>query len=249
MGSINNIKISVRNVSFYYNAEPVLDSISLDIVKNSITSITGPSGQGKSSFLMVLNRLWENIEGARVDGRVRIDFGRGFEDIYQKKISLPRLRQKVGMVFQSPNPLPMSIYKNVAFPLKLIGEKDRSRVSQKVKQALENACLWDEVKDRLQDDAGALSGGQQQRLCIARSLVLEPQVLLLDEPTSSLDENSVKAIEELLVKLKSNCTIIMVSHYMDQVKRIADQQFVMADKKLTLQETFSAQSRKRRGEQ
>ncbi len=230
----NKIKIKVRNISFYYSDNIVLEDINVDINQNSITSITGPSGQGKSSFLKTLNRLWESIDGVKVKGKVKINFGNGFEDVYRKNYSLPNLRQKVGMVFQTPNPLPMSIYKNIAFPLKLIGEKNKQTIAQKVKTALERAFLWEEVKNRLSDDASLLSGGQQQRLCIARALILDPQVLLLDEPTSSLDETSVRVIEQLLLELKSNCTIIMVSHYMDQVKRIADQKFILSNKQLKL---------------
>ena len=228
------IKIKIRHLYFYYRTRTILENINIDIHANTITSITGPSGQGKSSFLTILNRLCHNMDGARVDGQVTIDFGNGFEDIFQKNYALPELRKKVGMVFQAPNPLPMSIYKNVAFPLKLNGNKDQDGIREKVKNALEYAFLWDEVKDRLSDDARLLSGGQQQRLCLARSLVLDPQVLLLDEPTSSLDETSVQVIERLLARLKKRCTIIMVSHYMDQVKRIADQQFVLRDRQLKL---------------
>jgi len=232
MTMANQGKIKVRDLSFYYNTTAVLANINVDIHPNSISSITGPSGQGKSSFLTVLNRLWESIPGARVNGQVEIDFGNGFEDIYRKHYSLPTLRQKVGMVFQTPNPLPMSIYKNIAFPLKLTGETNKQIIAGKVKTALEKAFLWGEVKDRLYDDASRLSGGQQQRLCIARALILNPRVLLLDEPTSSLDAASVRIIEQLLLELKSKCTIIMVSHYMDQVKRIADQKFILSNKQL-----------------
>lgn len=228
----DKIKIQVKNLSFQYNSTPVLENVHVDIPENSITSITGPSGQGKSSFLTALNRLWQSIDGANAQGQIRINFGNGLEDINHAAMSLPRLRQKVGMVFQTPNPLPMSIFKNIAFPLKLTGEKKKTVLSEKVEHALQQAHLWNEVKDRLQDDAGMLSGGQQQRLCIARALVLKPQILLLDEPTSSLDEASVKGIEHLLMELKTDCTIIMVSHYMDQVKRIADQTFVLSNKQL-----------------
>nr|WP_321397753.1 ATP-binding cassette domain-containing protein [uncultured Desulfobacter sp.] len=224
------IKIKIRDLYFYYKTRTILENINIDIHANTITSITGPSGQGKSSFLTILNRLCHNMDGARVDGQVTIDFGSGFEDIFQKNYDLSELRKKVGMVFQTPNPLPMSIFKNVAFPLKLAGNKNKEQTREKVEKALAQAFLWDEVKDRLSDDARLLSGGQQQRLCLARSLVLDPQVLLLDEPTSSLDETSVQVIEELLAKIKRRCTIIMVSHYMDQVKRIADQQFVLHDR-------------------
>ena len=228
----NPVKIKIRDLYFYYRTRTILDNINIDIHENTITSITGPSGQGKSSFLTILNRLCHSMEGARVDGQVNIDFGNGFEDVFQKNYALPKLRKRVGMVFQTPNPLPMSIYKNVAFPLKLAGNKNQDSIREKVEKALEHAFLWEEVKDRLADDARLLSGGQQQRLCLARSLVLSPQVLLLDEPTSSLDETSVQVIEELLAREKTKCTIIMVSHYMDQVKRIADQQFVLCDRQL-----------------
>jgi phosphate transport system ATP-binding protein len=224
------IKIRTKNLWFYYHGRPILEDIQVEIEKNAITSIVGPSGQGKSTFLMTLNRLWENIDGARAKGSVEIDFGNGFEDIDTYPVSL--LRQQVGMLFQVPNPLPMSIFKNVAFPLKLMGEKDKIRISQKVRDTLERAFLWAEVKDRLSEDARTLSGGQQQRLCIARALILEPQVLLLDEPTSSLDETSVRVIEDLLLDLKQTCTIVLVSHYMDQVKRIADNGLVLTDRQL-----------------
>lgn len=230
----NNTKIKVRDLYFNYGSNVILENVNIDIPQNSITSITGPSGQGKSSFLTVLNRLWENINGAGAKGRVAVNFGSGFEDIYSKNYSLPRLRQRTGMVFQTPNPLPMSIYKNIAFPLKLIGEKNKQAIAEKVKTTLKRAYLWEEVKHRMNDDAGLLSGGQQQRLCIARALILNPQILLLDEPTSSLDETSVQIIEQLLMELKRSCTIIMVSHYMDQVKRIADNKFVLSNRQLKL---------------
>lgn len=228
----DTIKIKVRQLDFSYNGNRILNNVTTDIPARCITSISGPSGQGKSSFLSVMNRLWENIDGARASGRVLIDFGRGFEDIYAPDISLPELRQRVGTVFQVPNPLPMSILKNIAFPLKLAGEKDREEIRFRAEQALKDAFLWDEVKDRLKEDARMLSGGQQQRLCIARALVLRPQVLLLDEPTSSLDETSVGVIEDLLTTLKRQCTILMVSHYADQVRRIADVRFVLSGKQL-----------------
>ncbi|MCF6245901.1 MAG: phosphate ABC transporter ATP-binding protein [Desulfobacula sp.] len=231
----NKIKIQIRDLWFYYNTNLILEDIHLDIRKNCITCITGPSGQGKSTFLMTLNRLWENIDGAKSQGIINIDFENGFEEITVPGYPLPQLRQKVGMVFQTPNPLPMGIYKNVAFPLKLIGEKNRDSNFEKVKTALKKAFLWEEVKDRLTQDASLLSGGQQQRLCIARTLVLNPQILLLDEPTSSLDETSVEMIEQLLVILKQDCTIIMVSHYMDQIKRIADTTLVLSNRQLSKQ--------------
>jgi len=226
------IKIRIKNLWFYYHGRTILENIHVDIEKNAITSIAGPSGQGKSSFLMTLNRLWESMDGARVKGSIKINFQNRFQDIYGAKYPLPLLRRKVGMVFQVPNPLPMSIYKNIAFPLKLMGEKNKAKISQKVEDILKKSFLWEEVKDRLSEDAGTLSGGQQQRLCIARALILEPSVLLLDEPTSSLDETSVRVIEKLLLQLKTRCTIVLVSHYMDQVKRIADNQLVLSDRQL-----------------
>ncbi len=225
-------KIKIRDLNFWYGKRQILEDIRLDIQDRSITSITGPSGQGKSSFLTVFNRLWENIDGARATGKICINFGNGFKDINLPNCRLPLLRRRVGMVFQMPNPLPMSIRKNMAFPLTLKGEKSENAVTARVETALRQALVWDEVKDRLDEDARALSGGQQQRLCIARSLVLEPQVLLLDEPTSSLDEAAVHEVEKLLIRLKQNRTIILVSHYMDQVRRIADRHLVLRDKKL-----------------
>ncbi len=226
------IKIQIKKLGFYYKNQQIFENICIEFEKKSITSISGPSGQGKSSFLMALNRLWESIEDAKVKGTILMDFGNGFEDIYHKNYSVTELRQRVGMVFQVPNPLPMSIYKNIEFPLKLRGEKNKTIIAEKVEQALTESFLWDEVKDRLSSDAGLLSGGQQQRLCIARALVLEPQVLLLDEPTSSLDETSARVIEDLLVQLKKKCTIILVSHHIDQVDRIADNKLVLSDRRL-----------------
>ena len=226
------IKIQIKDLGFYYKNQQIFENICIEFENNSITTISGPSGQGKSSFLMALNRLWESIEGAKVKGTIRMDFGKGFENIYHKNYSVTKLRQRVGMVFQVPNPLPMSIYKNIEFPLKLRGEKNKTIIAEKVEQTLIESFLWEEVKDRLFTDAGLLSGGQQQRLCIARALVLEPQVLLLDEPTSSLDEKSVQVIEDLLLKLKKKCTIILVSHHIDQVDRIADNKLVLSDRRL-----------------
>jgi phosphate transport system ATP-binding protein len=184
----------------------------------------GPSGQGKSSLLTVINRLWEEIPGARACGRVELRLAGQRVSVSGNggNCSPEWLRRKVGMVFQEPNPLPMSIYRNVAFPLKLCGPKMTATADAVVRKALSRAFLWDEVKDRLGADARSLSGGQQQRLCIARALVLEPEVLLLDEPTASLDARASGVIEELLISLKSHCTLLVVSHYMEQVRRVAD---------------------------
>lgn len=217
-----NIKIQLTDLSFYYGDQLILDRISTSFFENAVTAIVGPSGQGKSTLLSAINRLWEEIPGARVQGKVDIYLDDGPVRIYDNGYPVHRLRRKVGMVFQDPNPLPMSIYKNVAFPLKLSGEKDKQKIDAEVRSALSQAFLWDEVKNRLNADARTLSGGQQQRLCIARALILKPEVLLLDEPTASLDSMAAGVIEDLLFHLKSHCTLLMVSHYLDQVQRVAD---------------------------
>jgi phosphate transport system ATP-binding protein len=215
-------RIRVADLSFFYRKREVLRNIHADFAEFTITALIGPSGAGKSTFLTTLNGLWQAIPEARMTGQVLIRFEGAFQDIYADGFSVSGLRRRVGMVFQTPNPLPMSIFRNIAFPLKLAGESRRDAIEPKVEAALRRAYLWEEVKDRLGDDALTLSGGQQQRLCIARALVLEPQVLLLDEPTSSLDETAGRMIEELLVSLKARLTLLVVSHSMDQVERIAD---------------------------
>jgi phosphate transport system ATP-binding protein len=224
-----DIKIILKDISFYYDSRPIFNDINAVFKTRNITAIVGPSGQGKSSLLTVFNRLWEEIPGARLQGQVKIKLEGHWADIHTDAYPVNRLRRKVAMVFQDPNPLPMNIYKNVAFPLKLAGEKDRTVIEDKVCDALRQAFLWDEVKDRLGADARTLSGGQQQRLCIARTLILKPEILLLDEPTASLDARACGIIEDLLLALKADCTILMVSHYMDQVRRIADSVNEMAN--------------------
>jgi len=216
------VKIRVENLTFSYHQTRVFQNVNLAFEAHAITAITGPSGRGKSTFLTVLNRLWESQPFAEMQGKVWILLDGQWVDIYGKTLSKPDLRRKVGMVFQTPNPLPMSIWKNMAFPLKLLGISDKSLIEEKISAALRQAFLWDEVKDRLHDSAFGLSGGQQQRLCIARALVSQPEILLLDEPTSSLDAGAASVIEDLLVRLKERCTLIVVSHYLDQVSRIAD---------------------------
>lgn len=222
-------KISIRNLNFYYGGRQVLKNINSDFEANTITAVTGPSGKGKSSFITVINRLWESIPEARAEGSVRILFDNEYYDINNADYPVVELRRRVGMVFQIPNPLPMSIYKNICFPLKISGFNDKEEIPAKVEKVLKQSFLWGEVKDRLNDDARSLSGGQQQRLCIARSLILEPEILLLDEPASSLDANAASVIEELMISLKEKCTLIVVSHYLSQVNNIADRVFELAD--------------------
>ena len=216
------MKIQTQSLCFYYYRRQVLHDLNLQLPSNQITAITGPSGSGKSTFLMTLNRLWEEIEGCSISGNVTMELDGKIKNIHDPTLPVRELRRKVGMVFQQPNPLPMSIYKNIVFPLRLAHINDKNMIKESVETVLRQVCLWDEVKDRLDDDGRLLSGGQQQRLCLARALVLNPEVLLLDEPTSSLDPEASAAIEELLLSLKTKCTLVMVSHYQDQIQRIAD---------------------------
>lgn len=226
---MERIKIRTTSLTFAYNGRDILTGTTTEVAANAITALVGPSGSGKSTFLLTLNRLWETQPNCTITGKVEVRFNGNFQDIYQGGYAVAELRRKVGMVFQMPNPLPMSIFKNVTFPLLLAGEKDRELIAARVEEVLRQVQLWNEVRDRLHDSALSLSGGQQQRLCIARALVPEPEVLLLDEPTSSLDQRSAGAIEELLVTLKSRCTLLVVSHYLDQVQRIADHVLEIAD--------------------
>lgn len=229
------VKIKTRDLTFSYNGKSILQNTSMDFMENRITAIVGPSGSGKSTFLMTLNRLWETTPGCTLQGRIEIRLEGESHNIYQKQYPVTRLRRQVGMVFQAPNPLPMSIYKNVAFPLELAGTKDKKYIRIMVEESLRMAGLWEEVHDRLDSTALELSGGQQQRLCIARAMILQPEILLLDEPTSSLDHKAATAIEHLLVELKKQCTILVVSHYLDQVQRIADSIVELRDGKLITQ--------------
>jgi phosphate transport system ATP-binding protein len=228
----DKIKIEIENLSFSYGEHRIFDNVSAKMAENKITAVIGPSGQGKSTFLMIMNRLWEHIPQARKDGYVRILLKNKMTDIYARDVSLPDLRRAVGMVFQKPNPLPMSIYKNVAFPLKLAGIRNQSQIEERIEAALREAFLWNEVKDRLAHDARSLSGGQQQRLCIARALIVGPEVMLLDEPTSSLDSRAAAIIEELIILLKKRCTVLLVSHHMEQVTRLADIVMALEDGKI-----------------
>ena len=217
-----SVKIRTENLCFSYNGRTILHKASIEFAEREITAIVGPSGSGKSTFLLTLNRLWEAIPRCSLQGTVAMNFDGSFHDIYREGYPVTRLRRQVGMVFQIPNPLPMSIYRNVAFPLQLKGGLTKETIRARVEECLRMARLWDEVHDRLHSSALDLSGGQQQRLCIARALILHPEVLLLDEPTSALDHATATAIEELLVELKQSCTILLVSHYLNQVTRIAD---------------------------
>jgi len=211
-------KIETRNLNFYYGAKQALKNINIICAENRVTAIIGPSGCGKSTFVRVLNRMNDVISGIRVEGEIFLDG----EDILSPKVDVVELRRRVGMVFQKPNPFPKSIYDNVAYGLRINGLKDRIRVEQVVEKSLRQAALWDEVKDRLRENAFTLSGGQQQRLCIARALAVEPEVMLFDEPCSAIDPIATAKIEELIQHLKQTYTIVIVTHNMQQAARVSD---------------------------
>jgi phosphate transport system ATP-binding protein len=211
-------KISTRNVDFYYDAVQALKSVTLDIREHQITALIGPSGCGKSTFLRALNRMNDTIHGTRLEGKVLLDGA----DIYSSGVDVVGLRKRVGMVFQQPNPFPKSIYENVAFGPRVLGESRRERLDHAVEDSLKAAGLWDEVKADLRKSGVALSGGQQQRLCIARALAVEPEVILMDEPCSALDPLSTLKIEELMQELKKEYTIVIVTHNMQQAARASD---------------------------
>lgn len=213
----NNDKIKIENVNLYYGEFQALKNINMEIKENEITAFIGPSGCGKSTLLKSLNRMNDLIEGVKIDGKMLLDG----VDIY-KDMDPTMLRKRVGMVFQKPNPFPMSIYENVAYGPKTHGVKSKAKLDEIVEQSLRSAAMWDEVKDRLKKNALGLSGGQQQRLCIARAFSVNPEVILLDEPTSALDPISTMKIEDLLVEIKKNYTIIIVTHNMQQATRISD---------------------------
>jgi phosphate transport system ATP-binding protein len=211
-------KITVRDFEFYYGTAKVLHGLTLDIPEKRVTALIGPSGCGKSTFLRSINRMNDIIPGARVEGTIAIDG----EDVYGHGVDVVELRRRVGMVFQKSNPFPKSIYDNVAYGLRIGGERDRRVLDAAVERSLRRSALWDEVKDRLGSSALALSGGQQQRLCIARALAVDPDVLLMDEPASALDPISTLKIEELVLELKQRYTIVIVTHNMQQAARVAD---------------------------
>ena len=211
-------KIEAKNLDLYYGEKHALKNVSLNIKTNKITAFIGPSGCGKSTFLKTLNRMNDYVKGIKITGDVKLDG----EDIYDSRVDTTVLKKKVGMVFQQPNPFPMSIYDNVAYGPRIHGIKNKKELDKIVKESLEAAALYEEVKDRLNTSALGLSGGQQQRLCIARALAVQPEVILLDEPTSALDPISTLKIEELLLQLKKKYTIAIVTHNMQQASRIAD---------------------------
>ena len=211
-------KFEVRNMDLYYGSFHALKNINIDIPEKEITAFIGPSGCGKSTFLKSLNRMNDLVEGCRISGDIKLDG----VDIYKVKMDVNVLRKRVGMVFQKPNPFPMSVYDNIAYGPRTHGIHRKAQLDEIVESSLRNAAIWDELKDRLYKCALGLSGGQQQRLCIARALAVEPEVLLMDEPTSALDPISTSKIEELCMELKGKYTIVIVTHNMQQALRIAD---------------------------
>lgn len=212
------VKISVRDLNLYYGENHALKNINMDICEREITALIGPSGCGKSTFLKTLNRMNDLVENVRITGQICLDG----EDIYDKKLDTAVLREKVGMVFQQPNPFPMSIYDNIAYGPRVHGIRDRRVLDGIVEESLKGAAIWDEVKDRLKKSALGLSGGQQQRICIARALAVKPSLLLMDEPTSALDPVSTAKIEDLMEELKKQYTIVIVTHNMQQALRVSD---------------------------
>ena len=216
---MNNAKISTKKLNLYYGANHALKDVDMDITANAITAFIGPSGCGKSTFLKTLNRMNDLVDGVKIDGEVTLDG----ENIYDEKVDTTLLRKKVGMVFQQPNPFPMSIYDNIAYGPRIHGIKSKARLDEIVEESLKGAAIFDEVKDRLKKSALGLSGGQQQRLCIARAHAVQPEVLLMDEPTSALDPISTLKIEDLMEDLKKKYTVVVVTHNMQQAARVSDE--------------------------
>lgn len=212
------IKISAQNINFFYGPHQALFDNYLDIEENKITAVIGPSGCGKSTHLRIYNRIYELYHDQRAEGKLLIDG----KNILEKDVDLLKLRRKVGMIFQKPTPFPMSIFDNVAYPLKLHFNLSKKEISERVEEALRGVSIWDEVKDKLKKSGLALSGGQQQRLCIARTIAARPEILLMDEPTSAIDPIATLKIEDLLLKLKERFTIVIVTHNMQQAARISD---------------------------
>lgn len=212
------IRMKAENVNFYYGTHHVLKGINLSIRNNAVTAIIGPSGCGKSTFIRLLNRMHEIVPNARLEGRILLDG----TDVVGPDVDPVDLRKKVGMVFQKPNPFPKSIFDNIAYGLQINGVRDKALIEERVVDSLKKAALWGEVKSRLHDSALRLSGGQQQRLCIARCLAIEPEVILFDEPCASLDPISTKKIEDLILELEKDYTIVIVTHNMQQAARVSD---------------------------
>ncbi|GFN36179.1 phosphate ABC transporter ATP-binding protein PstB [Tepidimicrobium xylanilyticum] len=221
-------KFIVKNMNLYYGNFHALKDISINIEKNEITALIGPSGCGKSTLLKSLNRMNDLVEGCKIEGEILLDG----EDIYSEDFNVNLLRKRVGMVFQKPNPFPMSIYDNIAYGPRTHGIKNKSKLDEIVERSLKAAAIWDEVKDDLKKNALRISGGQQQRLCIARALAVEPEVLLMDEPTSALDPISTAKIEELIQELKKIYTIVIVTHNMQQATRVSDKTAFLLNGKL-----------------
>jgi phosphate transport system ATP-binding protein len=214
----NQPKIETRNLNFYYGSKQALRNINIVCADRRVTAIIGPSGCGKSTFIRTLNRMNEVIPGTRTDGAILLD---GI-NINSPEVDVVELRKNVGMVFQKPNPFPKSIFDNVAYGLRINNGKNRAKLEQIVEKSIKEAALWDEVKDRLEENAFALSGGQQQRLCIARALAVEPEVILFDEPCSAIDPIATAKIEDLIMKLKQDYTVVIVTHNMQQAARVSD---------------------------
>lgn len=216
---MSDIKFNVKDLNLYYGDFHALKNINLEIKNKKVTALIGPSGCGKSTFIRTLNRMNDLVDGCRIEGT--IDFHG--ENLLDKNLDVIGLRTKVGMVFQKPNPFPMSIYENIVYGPKCQGIKDKKYLDELVETSLRQAALWDEVKDRLHKNAHGLSGGQQQRLCIARTIAMKPEVILMDEPTSALDPIATKKIEELIEELKKDYTILIVTHSMQQASRVSDE--------------------------
>jgi phosphate transport system ATP-binding protein len=240
----NKPKIEARHLDFYYGSKKALKDINLLCYENRVTAIIGPSGCGKSTFIRTLNRMNDVIPGAKVDGQILLDG----ESIRSPKVDVVDIRKKVGMVFQKPNPFPKSIFDNAAYGLRVNGLRNRDKIAEIVERSLTEAALWDEVKDRLDENAFALSGGQQQRLCIARALAVEPEVILFDEPCSAIDPIATAKIEDLIQRLKSKYTVVIVTHNMQQAARVSDYTaFLMMGELIEFGETeriFTAPSNK-----
>ncbi|MGL5916296.1 MAG: phosphate ABC transporter ATP-binding protein PstB [Culicoidibacterales bacterium] len=215
---VENNKFEVKNLDLFYSEFQALKSITMDIEANKVTAFIGPSGCGKSTFLRTLNRMNDLIDTVKIDGEIKLDG----QDIYKKDVDVTDLRRRVGMVFQKPNPFPMSIYDNVVYGPRAQGIKDKKTLDEIVESSLRAAALWDEVKDKLQKSGLALSGGQQQRLCIARTIAMKPEIILMDEPTSALDPIATLKVEQLMEELKKEYTIVIVTHSMQQAARISD---------------------------